>query len=415
MFKKIMTILGKTVASVFAVTFVLVFSLCLVIVAIWRHEIASVLSIELLVEAHEENKSAPVYIMDVSGDYYFDEFLESGGASSDDELIDFIMDHLTKGIIPIELSAPNIGCASFTCKDAEGNRYFARGYDFKTTTAMVVRTEPKNGRYASISSVDLQFLGIKKGVPLDDALQRILCLAAPYVPLDGINEAGVSCGIYMSYQGKGNTNNSVPTDQTTARPDLTSTTLLRLILDYAGSVDEAIELARAYDLHDSANTSFHYMVADSTGRSAILEWVADTDTTDSDGAKRELVVYYHDDDAVLGEKEGANDFQYITNFIVTPNYYSADRYKKGFDRYNEIEKMINPDGSNREGTITKEYALDILEAVGRRNWDAKNGKSDGNAITVWSILYDLTGKTATWVSNEEFDDPDSVFVFDFSS
>ncbi len=414
MVKRIMTIFGKTVACILAVLFVLVFALCLTIGALWRHEIASVLSIELLVEENEENKSAPVYIMDVSGDYYFDEFLESGGASSDDELITFIMDNLTKGIVPIELSAPNIGCASFTCTDAEGNRYFARGYDFKTTTAMIVKTEPKNGRYASVSSVDLQFLGIKKGAYLDDVLQRLICLAAPYVPLDGINEAGVSCGIYMSYQGKGNTSGSVPTDQTTELPDLTSTTLLRLILDYAGSLEEAIELARGYDLHDSANTSFHYMVADSTGRSAILEWVAAIDETDSDGTKRELRVYYNDDDAALGEKEGENDFQYVTNFIVTPDYYSADKNKKGLDRYKEIEKLINPDGENQEGIVTKETALDILEAVGRRNWDAKNGKTDGNSITVWSVLYDLTNKTATWVSNEEFDNPDAVFVFDLN-
>ncbi len=414
MAKKVLTIFGKTVACIFAVSFVLVFMLCLVIFALWHHEISSVLSIELLVEENKENKSAPVYIMDVSGDYYFDEFLERGGASDDDELIEFIMDNLTKGLIPMELSAPNIGCASFTCADAEGNRYFARGYDFKTTTAMIVRTEPKHGRYASVSSVDLQFLGIEKGKHLDDALKRLLCLAAPYVPLDGINEAGVSCGIYMSYQGKGNTNGSVATNQTTEKPDLTSTTLLRLILDYAGSVEEAIELARGYDLHDSANTSFHYMVADSTGKSAILEWVAATDHTDSDGTKRELRVYYNDDDTVLGEKEGANDFQYVTNFIVTPDYYSADKNKKGFDRYNEIERLINPDGNNSAGVITKEYAMEVLEAVGRRNWDAKNGKTDGNGITVWSILYDLTNKTATWVSNEEFDNPDAIFVFDFS-
>ena len=41
----------------------------------------------------------------------------------------------------------------------------------------------------------------------------------------------------------------------------TATTLLRLILDYADSVEEAVEIASAYDLHDSANTSYHYMVA----------------------------------------------------------------------------------------------------------------------------------------------------------
>lgn len=77
---------------------------------------------------------------------------------------------------------------------------------------------------------------------------------------------------------------------------MTSTTMLRMILDYA----------------------------DSTGRSAILEWVAGTDQTDNDGTKRELKVYYNDDDAEIGEKEANNAFQYITNFIVTPDYYTNE-------------------------------------------------------------------------------------------
>lgn len=72
--------------------------------------------------------------------------------------------------------------------------------------------------------------------------------------------AGVACGIYMSYQGK--EDEVVATNQTTDKTDLTSTTMLRMILDYADSVDKAVELVKKYDLHDSANTSFHYMVAD---------------------------------------------------------------------------------------------------------------------------------------------------------
>ena len=130
---------------------------------------------------------------------------------------------------------------------------------------MIVRTAPGNGRYASISSVDLQFLGIKDGAPIDGFMQKVICLAAPYVPIDGMNEAGVAVGIYMSYQG--DTDNVTATDQNTDRPDLTSTTMLRMILDYAGSVDEAIQLVSQYDLHDSAGTSFHYMVAAAGGSS----------------------------------------------------------------------------------------------------------------------------------------------------
>ena len=404
---------GKKVLKIIGIVFLLlVLGIGIGIWALWHHEISSVMSIKMLVEEHKENKSAPVYIMDISGDYYLDKFVEQGGVSNDNELIQFIVDNITKGIIPINLSAPEIGCASFTGMDEEGNRYFGRNYDFTTSTAMIVKTNPGNGRYASISSADMQFLGIKSGQPIDTVIQKIISLASVYVPLDGINEAGVSCGIYMSYQGKDG--ETVATNQNTDKPDLTSTTMLRLILDYAGSVEEAVEIAKQYDLHDSANTSFHYMVADSTGKSAILEWVANTDDTDTDGAKRELKVYYNDDDGVLGQKEGENNFQYVTNFIVTENYYDSDENKKGVDRYDAIEHKINPDGTNTEGLISKELALDVLETVGRRKWDLANGKTDGNGITVWSALYNLTKKEVIWISNEEFDKPESVFTFDFS-
>ncbi len=403
--KKILLITGISLLS-------LILVIGIVITALWHNEISTVASIKMLVDTNEENKSAPVYMMDVSGDYYFDKFIEQGGASSDDELIQFILDNITKGIIPIDMTSPEIGCSSFTCVDSDGNRYFGRNYDFSTSTAMIVRTNPGDGRYASISSVDLQFLGITDGVPLDSIMQKLICLAATYAPLDGINEAGVSCGIYMSYQGM--EDEVVATNQNTDKPDLTSTTMLRLILDYAGSVDEAVELVRQYDLHDSANTSFHYMIADSTGKSAILEWVTATDQTDTDGTKRELKVYYNNNDSILGETEAADEFQYITNFIVTPDYYTNDKDMKGLDRYHEIQNKINPDGTNTAGLMTKEGALDILETVGRRKWDSRNGDSDANGITVWSALYDLTNKTVIWVSNEEFDNPDAVFTFNFS-
>lgn len=403
--KKILLVTGISLLS-------LILVIGIVITALWHNEISTVASIKMLVDANEENKSAPVYMMDISGDYYFDKFIEQGGASSDDELIQFILDNITKGIIPIDMTSPEIGCSSFTCVDSDGNRYFGRNYDFSTSTAMIVRTNPGDGRYASISSVDLQFLGITDGVPLDSIMQKLICLAATYAPLDGINEAGVSCGIYMSYQGM--EDEVVATNQNTDKPDLTSTTMLRLILDYAGSVDEAVELVRQYDLHDSANTSFHYMIADSTGKSAILEWVTATDQTDTDGTKRELKVYYNNNDSILGETEAADEFQYITNFIVTPDYYINDEDMKGLDRYQEIQNTINPDGTNTAGLMTKEGALDILETVGRRKWNSRNGDSDANGITVWSALYDLTNKTVIWVSNEEFDNPDAVFTFDFS-
>ena len=257
----------------------------------------------MLRDRNDDHLDGAVYAMHVKGGFYLDDFVAQGGVSNDNELIQFITDNITRGVVDIQISAPEIGCSSFTAATQEGDRLFARNYDFSKTNTMLVFTEQNEGRHASISTVDLQFLGIDVDKNLEGMMNRIICLAAPYAPLDGIHDAGVSCGIYMSYQGGEET---IPTSQDTDKPDFTSTTLLRLILDYADSVEEAVEIASAYDLHDSANTSYHYMVADSTGKSAILEWTNGTDMTDNDGTQRTLKVIYNDqDDAIARAKRPA--------------------------------------------------------------------------------------------------------------
>lgn len=157
---KALKIVLITLSSILGLIIILV----AVIFGIWNKEIRSVFSITQLLDANEENHSGPVYKMDVKGDYYFADFLEKGGASNDQELIDHIVDNITKGIIPLEIKAPTIGCSSFTVEDEDGTRYFGRNYDFEISTSMILITEgdEKAGRYATVSSVDLGFLGIKR-------------------------------------------------------------------------------------------------------------------------------------------------------------------------------------------------------------------------------------------------------------
>ena len=50
------------------------------------------------------------------------------------------------------------------------------------------------------NTVDLQFLGLDVNQDVTGLANQITCLAVPYIPLDGINDAGVACGIYMTYQ-----------------------------------------------------------------------------------------------------------------------------------------------------------------------------------------------------------------------
>ncbi len=371
--------------------------------ALWGNEISTVMSIEKVREANFDHQDGAVYTMNVKGGFYFDEFLEEGGAKSDGELIEFVTTKITKGLIDMGLESPEIGCSSVTLTKEDGDKLFGRNYDFDMTNTCLVFTEATKGRHATISTVDLQFLGIDKEKGIDGLMDKITCLAAPYAPLDGINDAGVSCGIYMTYQGGEET---VSTNQNTDKPDITSTTMLRMILDYADNVDEAVELVKKYDLHDSANTSYHYMVADSTGRSVILEWVNGTDATDNDGSVRELVVHYNDNDAYLGEREANASYQWITNFVLNPGYYEGvdASEKKGYDRYEELYRVLIEKG----GIVKDEKeAMEVLYSVGRRNWN----NDDSNSVTVHSAVYNLTEKSVYWVSNENWDDESAIFKY----
>lgn len=397
--------LKKILLTLAVVVLLLVVIAVAVIYGVWHNEISSVASIKMLRDRNDDHLDGAVYSMEVKGDFYLDDFVAQGGVSSDSELIQFITDNITKGVVKINMTAPEIGCSSFTATTQEGDAIFARNYDFSKTNAMLVFTEANEGRHASISTVDLQFLGVDVDQNMTSMMDKILCLAAPYAPLDGVNDAGVSCGIYMTYQGGEET---VATSQDTDKPDFTSTTLLRLILDYADNVEEAVEIASSYDLHDSAVTSYHYMVADASGKSAILEWTTDgaVDTTDNDGSQRTLKVIYNDQDQNIGEREAASDYQIITNFVLQPGYYEGvpAENKKGADRYDRLYEELQA----IDGVVADEQgAMDILESVGRRSWD----NDDKNSCTVHSAVYNLTDKSVLWVTNENYDDPTAVFTF----
>ena len=394
----------KVLIIAVVVVLVLILAFVITVGCVWGNEISSASSLRKIRERNDEHLDGSVYTMTVKGGFYFDEFLETGGAKSDSELITFITDHVTKGLIDMGISESEIACSSFTAQTADGDRLFARNYDFSKTNTCIVFTDAGNGRHATVSTVDLQFLGIEPNNDVEGLMDRITCLAAPFAPLDGMNDAGVSCGIYMSYQGS---DEVVPTNIDTDKPDITSTTMLRLILDYADSVEEAVELVSQYDLHDSASTSYHYMVADASGKSAILEWVNGTDATDNDGSKRELKVIYNDDDAHIGAMEAEADYQWITNFILQPGYYADDYEKAGLDRYNKIGEVLK---ENNAVFADEKDAMGLLRTVGRRDWN----NDDGNGCTVHSVIYNLTDKTAYWVPNENFDDPTAWIFIDLN-
>ncbi len=382
----------KIVKRTLIVIVVIFAVLAAAIYIVWGNEIKSLLSLEQKIAQDMSHGDGYTYEMTISGDYYFDEFLEQGGATSDQELISFVTEKITKGLIPMTIEESEIACSSFTARTEDGDYLLGRNYDFDQTNTAIVHTNPGNGKHASISTIDLQFIGIdpKKGV--NGISDKLKLLAAPYVPLDGVNDAGVSCGIYMTYQGK----ETVPTDQNTERPDLTSTTMLRMVLDYADNVDEAIEMISKYDLHDSAKTSYHYMIADAEGNSAVLEWVNGTDQTDNDGSKREFQITRNE-----------LPYQSVTNFILAPGYYEANDEQAGLDRYEYLMGKLNASNGVLED---EEEAMGLLRDVGRRTWKVEGDVTKGT--TVHSVVYNLTDRSSLWVANEHFGSEEHTLTYE---
>ncbi len=81
-----------------------------------------------------------------------------------------------------------------------------------------------------------------------------------------MNEAGLAVSVNMIQD-------SAAIEQNTDKSDITTTTAIRLLLDQAGNVDEALELLGQYDLHGSMGMMIHFAIADSTGRSVAVEYI----------------------------------------------------------------------------------------------------------------------------------------------
>lgn len=202
------------------------------------------------------------------GDYGFDDFLASGGASSDGEVVEYLANNLLSDLNLGDLLGGIFGCSTIAVQSPEGDALFGRNFDWESCDAMVVEAHPENG-YASLSTVNMDFItqnvgGGMVGMALN--LDEVKTLAALYAPLDGMNEAGLAVSVNMIQD-------SATTWQDTEKPDITTTTVVRLLLDKAGDVEEALELLRQYDLHGSMGMMIHFAIADSTGRSVAVEYI----------------------------------------------------------------------------------------------------------------------------------------------
>ena len=296
----------------------------------------------------------PMYTMEYADDYRLDDFLKVG-ANSDAEVRSFIAEKLLSGR-PLDFTLPKLGCSTFAARLKDGSRVFGRNFDEDPCPCMRLVTRPENG-YASVSMVNLAYIGYRDGLLPEKDEDRVLALAAPYAPIDGVNEKGLTAGMLFIA--------TKPTNQNTGKPGITTSTAIRMILDRCETVEEALEMIARYDMHSSAQACFHIHIADARGGSVVVEYV--------------------NDEMKLVQEEAA------TNFLFNP---LPDVREIGRDRYEKLKARLAENGGVFEDMND---AMSLLQAVSQ----------DGR--TRWSSVYHLTQPKLLLAVERDFE---TLYSFD---
>lgn len=299
-----------------------------------------------------------LYTMEYRGDYGMDKFLERGGVSSSEELSVYLTEFLSHGFYKAEPEEVKQGCSFVQVPDTEGGWLSGRNFDWENCTVMVVKTKPKNG-YASIATCNMDVLGFGEDYLPEGFGNQMRALAAIYVPLDGMNEKGLCVADLMIDVDE-------ETNQDTGKPDLTTTTAIRLLLDQAADVDEAVDLLKQYDMHSDIGIMHHLAIADNSGRSVVAEYV--------------------DNELVVTETEE------VTNFFLTP----GDRYGIGSEqshvRYDILKEWRDARSAASAGEVK-----DALQSV------SQEAMGEEFALTVWSIVYEQENGRVHYFFRENYE------------
>lgn len=315
------------------------------------------------------------------------------------------------------------GCSTFLTKKKDSEEYLmGRNYDLvhqrnnkdegwerSTGLCIVIRCSNPKAKYKSLGTLDGYWMDYKHGQyyegSLDDNKTDITPMAmAPFIIMDGLNEAGLAVSImHLATENEwteipykepnelteeekkhkrilekaGETpkvhdttiksgcitlniadkkawkvnKNFACHQKEVGKETILQPVLLRKMIDFAATVDEAIEIARSYNVKSPMpDNDYHIFVADKSGRSVILEWVNN---------KLNIVETNHG-----------------TNYTMS----REDRFGYGYDRDEVLVKGLEEHKSG----MSEEEATKVLYGAAQ---DVRAKKF--TSISQWSLLYNL--------------------------
>ncbi len=288
-------------------------------------------------------------------DYGFDQFVNQGGASSDEELVSFISHQVLSGKVSLTVNRNIFGCSTLSVKGKD-NYLFGRNFDWQECHAMIVMSHSPHA-YASISTVNMDFISSGTAIDLNKLPTQLRAAISLYAPLDGMNEKGLCVSVNMIQDLS-------TIEQNTSKPDLTTTTAVRLLLNQAASVDEAVALLEQYDLHASMNMMIHFALSDTTGKSVVVEYI-----------DNEMV---------------------ITNTPVVTNFYLSEGEKFGIGTKQSHERyQILMDAIQNSSIQTMNDVKNAMDSVSKDNF----GEFES---TEWSVVFNQSTGEVHYYHRENY-------------
>ncbi|MFO0905062.1 MAG: carcinine hydrolase/isopenicillin-N N-acyltransferase family protein [Pirellulales bacterium] len=336
----------------------LTLTLAILLVAVWsvRDHLRTLRSLRRIPDSN-------AYVIDYYGDYNLAKIRREGVDVQDLEgtyiraffprWLQPVVERVKRAYVPrpiqtLPTAAPAHHCSTLAIQTSAGS-FFARNFDYGNDACLIVRIHDDEG-IASIAVIDLQYLNLNRP-DLDETYlwERLPLLFAPYYVMDGVNRHGVAVA-----------DMSVPDAAPPAaatKPAMTQSTLMRLILDEARTVDEALELAQSYQIHFVQHPE-HLMIADADGRSCVVEWVA----------------------GQLQATRSDRPWQVCTNHVVwsrteAQNDAACERYRIGSAAADEAA------GPAADSRLAAKLQLDDVQRLVQR--------MSVEGWTMWTSVYDL--------------------------
>jgi len=247
-------------------------------------------------------------------------------------------------------------CELFAALGDPEHMLYGRNFDWEYSPALLLFTDPPDG-YASVSMVDIAYLGFggdRAGRVADLPLaERQALLRAPYWPFDGMNEHGLAVGMAAVPPG------AMRPDP--AKQTIDSLGVIREILDRARDVDQGMAILRSYNVDMGGGPPLHYLLADPSGRSVLVE-------------------FYQGRMVVMPNQA---PWHAATNFLRAA---AGDSAVGECWRYDTLQRRL----AQAEGRLAVPQALELLGDVSQPStqWSVVYGMSSGQVDVVMGRGYD---------------------------